>query len=482
MNRPNILILMADQLTPFMLGCYGNPLIRTPNIDRLRRQSIRFDCAYSPNPLCAPARACFMTGLSSDKLGCFDNSESFCSDIPTFAHCLEASGYDVALSGKMHFIGPDQLHGFSNRLTTDVYPSDFSWTPKFLDKERHIMQGPWGNAYNYIKPMLHPEEWNLFLNYDEETHFRAKEYLNQRMQSPESPFCLCVSYHHPHDPFLPPLRFYELYKDTDFPLPCSNPVSPTIMDNWLNYGFHRLDLYDISDSGCLIELRRCYAALVSYIDEKVGELLEILDRNNQFDDTLIVFTSDHGDMLGERGMVQKRCFYEWSVRIPLLLKLPGNKLSGTSRNDPCSLLDIAPTLTSISNSLEFPSEIDGVNLLDSQPDRVVFSEYHGEGVLWPCYMARFQNYKYIYIYDKEDRLFDLYSDPNELTDLSHDTKYSSIKEYLQAEILKKFDPQRILGHLNRSVKCRTLINLAHQNHHPNWDYLPPASGFQKYVR
>ena len=416
MPKPNLLVLMADQLTPYMLGCYSNPLVKTPNLDALRRQSVCFDNAYTPNPLCTPARAAFMTGLYTDRLGCFDNCHDFASAQPTFAHHLTVAGYQTALCGKMHFVGPDQLHGFGRRLTTDVYPADYSWLPSFQDEEKHIMQGPWGNACNYTGQMLRSEEWNLFLGYDEETQFRAKEYLYGAASQSQQPFCLCVSYHHPHDPFIPPQRYYDLYQGVEFPIPdpqsLQNPQA-TVMDRWLDNGFHRLDLYDITPPENLQQLRRCYAALVSYIDDKVGELLAVLRDTGMDENTVIVFTSDHGDMLGQRGMVQKRCFYEWSAKVPLLLRLPGMAHAGRRVSDPCSLLDVAPTLLALADPHpEYPMECDGRSLLDAleQPDaqRLIFSEYHGEGVLWPCYMVRRGRYKYIYIYQKERRLFELH--------------------------------------------------------------------------
>jgi len=150
---------MADQLTPFMTGFYGNAQVKTPHLDKLCARSIRFDEAYTPYPLCAPARASMMTGKYAYDLNCYDNSTPFASDQPTFAHYLTRQGYETALTGKMHFVGPDQLHGLHKRLTTDIYPADLSWMPKFIDEANHVMQHP-GNAVAYMPNRLGPMEWN----------------------------------------------------------------------------------------------------------------------------------------------------------------------------------------------------------------------------------------------------------------------------------------------------------------------------------
>ena len=131
MKQPNILVVMADQLPPHFTGAYGHPVVQTPNIDLLAARGMRFDAAYCNSPLCAPARAAFLTGQAITRIGAWDNAAEFAASVPTFAHHLRLMGYRTCLSGKMHFIGPDQLHGFERRLTTDIYPADFAWTPNW---------------------------------------------------------------------------------------------------------------------------------------------------------------------------------------------------------------------------------------------------------------------------------------------------------------------------------------------------------------
>jgi len=492
-KQPNFLLVMADQLTPFMTGAYGNIQVHTPNLDSLCREGIRYDAAYSPNPLCTPARACFMTGRQSYELQCYDNAHSFSSEEPTFAHGMTLAGYETVLAGKMHFIGPDQLHGFAKRLTTDIYPSDLAWMPVFHDKERHIMQDPIGNAVNYVKGNTGAAEWSLFLNYDEETHFRAKEYLydmDTENKQRTKPFCLCVSYHNPHDPFKVPAKYYDLYKDKDMDIPAQAEIAAaeqTTLDKWLADGFHRLDKFDAAQPENLLAVRRAYAALVTYIDDKLGELLDVLRHTGQLDNTVILFTSDHGDMLGERGMVQKRCFYEWSSRVPMVLRLPDGAFAGQTVQTPCSLLDVGATLLELADAERFTApQTDGASLLKPlrEPDfqRDVFSEYHGEGVQWPCFMIRRGDWKYTYIHQKECQLFNLADDPTERDNLVGNPLYQAVESDLREAILRRFSPDAVLAYLDESAAKRAIVRAANAISGVRWDFTPAFDGRKRYIR
>jgi choline-sulfatase len=168
---------MADQLTPLLMGTYGHPVVRTPNLDSLAENGVRFDAAYSPCPLCAPARAALMTGTYISHNKVWDNAAPLASDIPTIAHYLSNAGYDTVASGKLHYVGADQLHGFQRRLTTDVYPSGYNWLPtdkraresRVLDRRSH--------ANGYKLPRVGVSPWTMYMAYDEETQFRALDYL-----------------------------------------------------------------------------------------------------------------------------------------------------------------------------------------------------------------------------------------------------------------------------------------------------------------
>jgi len=312
-EKPNIVLITADQLTPFLTGAYGHPVVKTPSLDRLAREGVRFEAAYTSCPLCAPARASLMTGKYTSRINCHDNANPLVCHEPTFAHYLTGQGYDTVASGKMHFVGPDQLHGLRCRLTTDIYPSDFQWTPQQVDEQRRkkIFRA---DVFlpRYKTPGVGIRRWSQGFKHDEETNFRALEYIYEQGDKQDgSPFFLQVSYHHPHDPFHVSKDLWDLYEGKPIEIPKypeNMEETYSAMDRWLNV-YHNVDNNKIRNPESLRALRRSYYGLVTYIDRKVGELLQALEHNNLDDKTVVIFTSDHGDMLGEKGMVQKRCFY-----------------------------------------------------------------------------------------------------------------------------------------------------------------------------
>jgi choline-sulfatase len=291
-QTPNILLVMADQLIPMLTGAYGHPVVQTPALDALTAQGVRFDAAYTPVPVCAPARACLLSGTYCATNHVWDNAALFAADIPTVAHYLSRAGYDCVLSGKMHFVGPDQLHGFQRRLTTDIYPEEFHWiklrAPWVIARDPAcfaVDAGRGNHAQSYTGAGVHVGRWHHHLAYDEEVHYRACEYLRavgvQRRERRQQarPFFLCVSYHHPHDPFWPPVDLWNCYEGVEIALPelpTSLEATYSAMDRWLNanHGVHRYP--DLRDPASLRRVRRAYYTMVTYIDHKLGELIDIL--------------------------------------------------------------------------------------------------------------------------------------------------------------------------------------------------------------
>ncbi|MDQ4076953.1 MAG: choline-sulfatase [Chloroflexota bacterium] len=488
MTPPNILLIMADQLMPFLMGAYGHPVVKTPHLDRLVEEGVRFDAAYTPYPLCAPARAAFMTGKYASSLGCYDNAAVFHADEPTLAHYLTNAGYETVLSGKMHFIGPDQCHGFRHRLTTDVFPAGLDWVPS-VDEEGRFPRG--GHARNYVPPNVGVRPWTKFLSYDEETHFRALEYIRERGRTDASkPFFLVASYHHPHDPFHVTRELWDLYEGETIEVPTypeDLEKSYSAMDRWVNE-VHETDEVDLDDPDNLYQLRRSYYGLVTYIDRKVGGLLAALEQTGQRDNTIVIFTSDHGDMLAEKRMVQKRCFYEWSVRIPLIVHFPDARYAGRKVAQPVSLLDLLPTLldwAGLPMEERLPTDATSlVGLIEGSDsgERPVFSEYHVEKVRAPCFMVREGKYKYIYIHGHDSQLFDLEADPEEWNNLAGQPEMREVEDRLQGLILAQFDPDWIAADGAASVRRREVIQQANQRNDTHWDYFPYFDATQQYVR
>lgn len=254
--RPNILLVLADQMTPFMVEACGYGGAKTKNLKRLAERGVLFTNAYTPSPICVPARSCLMTGQYMSRTGCYDNGDPYPSFIPTFAHYLTNAGYEAVLTGKMHFVGADQLHGFQRRLTTDVYPAGFIWSYPLPDENG---VEPFDFASQYRSPNIGPG-WSTELQYDEETHLRALEYLRH---APDHPFMLTVSYTNPHPPYVVPRKYWDLYKDAEVPL----PVYPDDMD--ASYSdldralirWYGLDRASIKDPEHLMAMRRGFSAL-----------------------------------------------------------------------------------------------------------------------------------------------------------------------------------------------------------------------------
>ena len=485
-NQPNILLIVSDQMVAALTGAYGHPVVQTPNLERLADEGVRFTAAYTGFPLCAPGRACMMTGRHASEIGAWDNGALLAGDQPTFAHYLADVGYDPVLSGKMHFVGPDQLHGFRCRLTTDIYSSDFNWVkPEWIriketqgrDCEEVMGDRRAYNAAGYTGEGVRVGVAHSPLSYDEETHFRALEYLRSRgRKRGDGPFLLCASYHHPHEPFWPPQEYWDLYEGAEIEIPEfpeELDASYSMLDRNLN-AYHGIRRYDLRDPDGLYRLRRAYYAQVTYTDRKVGELLGELEANDLADSTVVVFTSDHGDMLCEKEMVQKRVFYEWACRVPLIARFPDGWKAGTTCTTPASLVDLLPTFCDLAGAENLLPH-DGDSLLPliegEEEDRVVFSQAH-EAVGVPCIMARQGRYKYNYVHGYEPQLFDMEADPGEWHNLADDAAHRETAETLRGRILARFDPDAMARENLASLYRRRLIRdtMTEQGH--TWAHFP----------
>ncbi len=480
-RSPNILLVMADQMTPFMLEACGHAMAHTRNLSALAARSVQFTNAYTPSPICVPARSCLMTGLYTSTTGCFDNGDPYHSFIPTFAHYLTNAGYETVLTGKMHFVGADQLHGFQRRLNTDIYPSGFIWSYPLLDPD-----DPTASAFDFA-PQYQAENigpgWSTELQYDEETHFRALEYLRH---APQRPFMLTVSYTNPHPPYIVPHKYWDLYKDADLPL----PYYPDDMDDRYSdfdrafLRWYGLDRKSIRNPDDLLAMRRGFAALAHYVDDKLGELLAILEEQGLRDNTMVIFTSDHGEMLGEKGLIQKRSLYEWSARIPLIIDYPGAK-AGTI-DTPVSLIDLPATLVDLADVTPARA-FEGRSLMpalrgETLPEIPIISEYHGEGIMRPSFMLRLGDWKYIYCHGSAPQLFNLANDPDEWQNLAGKPEQADIQAKLQGIIDQNFDLDAIKSDVWARLEQKRVVNAAMATNGTTWDYRVDSDPSKLYVR
>ena len=483
-KKPNILLIMADQMTPFMLEACGGTGARTKNLTALAARSANYTNAYTPSPICVPARSCMMTGLYTSTTGCYDNGDPYHSFIPTFAHYLTNAGYETVLAGKMHFIGADQLHGFQRRLNTDVYPSGFIWSYPLPPENDPNFQ-----AFDFTPQYLAENigsGWSKELQYDEETHFKSLEYLRH---VPDRPWMLTVSFTNPHPPYKVPRKYWEIYEDADIPL----PEYPDDMDEQYSDFDHAIRRWhglhmrgeEIREPENLIAMRRGFAALAHYVDDKIGEILEVLEEKGMRDDTIVIVTSDHGEMLGEKGMIQKRSLYEWSARIPLFIDIPG--VAARQIDTPVSLLDLPATLVDIADQKPV-QPMEGRSLLASVHGEElgvipVISEYHGEGIMRPSFMVRLGDWKYHYCHGSSPQLFNLADDPGEWNNRAGDPECRDIEAKLNQVITGgAFDLAKIEAEVWQRLPLKQVVNDAMKTNGTAWDYSVDQNAASQYVR
>ena len=486
-KKPNILLIMADQLCPQALPCYGHRLVKAPSISALAERATVFENAYANFPLCAPSRASFLTGRYANAISVWDNAAELPASVPTICHYLRGAGYEATLCGKMHFVGPDQLHGYGERLVTDIYPSNFTWTPDWSEGPRNRPTGINMRAVIDSGPAIR----TLQIDYDDEVEFFALQKLYDLARfSDKHPFFLTISFTHPHSPFIAQQEFWDLYRHDDIDMPQVPPIplpQQDEMSRWLHYA-HGGDLDEVLPEH-VRNARRAYYAMISYIDAKVGRILSTLKEVGLDQSTLVVFAADHGEMLGERGAWYKQYFYEPSVRVPLILAEPG-QTKGRRIDTPVSLIDLAPTFIDYAapgRDWQPVSPMDGHTLRPFlqgeivKGSRVVISEYTGEGGCAPCRMIRRNNFKLIYTHGFPDLLYDLNNDPLELNNLVNGDDHTAIIRSLRAELLAGWDPVAINGQVLQSQRDRRLIQAA-TGGEPNWAFKARPDDDRRYVR
>lgn len=478
-KKPNILLIMTDQLTGTLFPDGPAGFLQTPALNQLAATASRFTNAYCASPLCAPSRASFMSGLLPHKTGVYDNAAEFASSIPAFPHYLRRSGYKTALVGKMHFVGPDQLHGFEERLTTDVYPADFGWTPDWTKPNERINW--WYHNLGSVTGAGIAETSNQ-MEYDDEVGHFAEQRLYALASRNEQPFCLTVSFTHPHDPYVMRRRLWDLYPRPPMPqnpAPADDPHSKRLL------AANDATNFDIREEH-ISQARRAYFAAISYLDEKIARLLGILQSCRLRENTIIIFCADHGDMLGERGLWFKMSFYDGSSRVPLLISAPS--IAPQTINTPVSLLDILPTLADFANDGKTTDllPVNGCSLLPLMQDAnaarpPVCAEYAAEGSIAPMLMIRDGDYKYVECPADPPQLFNVAADPGELNNLTAADPQRSAA--FAAQVGEKWNLADYKKAVLASQAKRLLIYPALRNgsYYP-WDFQPLQQACNRYMR
>ncbi len=481
-QRPNILVIQADQLAAGFLGAYHNSIAVTPHIDALASSGVVFESAYCNFPLCAPSRFSMMSGQLASTIGAYDNGAEFASSIPTFAHYLRAMDYQTALVGKMHFVGADQLHGFEQRLTTDIYPADFGWTGDWSE----MQSGHSNDKITFSGSGVCLS--NMQMEYDEEVCHRTERKLYDLARgADERPFMLFTSITHPHDPYQCSQEHWDLYRHDDIDMPSVGSITEAEMDPFSKRLRAQYGLQDFEPSAEQMRVaRHAYYGSVSYVDDVVGRFLGVLRKTGFDQNTVVVLTSDHGDMMGERGLWYKKSFFEASCKVPLIISGPMIESKRIESN--VSLVDLLPTFIDIATEQQadenqvspLVEEIEGrslwslINEDDAQWDNTVYAESLAEGSKAPILMVKKDKLKYITSGIDPEQLFDHASDPDERINLAGNPDYCDEQQLLSTLADQKWDMDELGEQVRLSQARRLFLKKALQiGTAADWDYAAP---------
>ena len=431
-----------------------------------------------------------MTRQLPSRIGVYDNGAEFAASLPTVAHRMRATGYRTCLAGKMHFIGPDQLHGFEQRLTPDIYPAGIHWIPDW--------QAPLSDRLEWYHDMSSVFEAGvvdatLQIDYDEEVAFRSvRAIFDLARAGDEKPFFMVASFSQPHDPWEVLAEHWNRYDGVDIGM----PVVPSMSDDRLDAHSRRIRemcgalSLEVPDD-VVMNARRAHYASISYVDDKLGQLLEALDTVGLRDNTVVIFMADHGEMLGERGLWYKMSFFEPSVTVPLIVNAPGRFVPRRVTSN-VSLLDLAPTLVDLAPGLashDFNS-FNGTSLLpllEGDPaghNGVVASEYLAEGAVAPVVMMLRDKLKFISSPSDPDQLFDLGADPNELNNLAAASTHTREAAEFREELTRRWNLSALHAEVLSSQHRRRLVAKAlSAGVQASWDYTPNGAAVDgPYVR
>lgn len=421
----NVLLITSDQHNKFVMGCAGDPMVQTPALDALAAQGTRFTAAYTNNPICMPARATLATGQYGHAFGAIDNGSAYDGTTPSWGHRLQAAGADAITFGKLHFL-PGFDHGFDSRLPLQATAG---YGGALLGWARG--DAPAGRAMRRNVDEARPGEFE-YTTYDRYTAASAESWL-QNDAPRDRPWAAHVSFAYPHYPFRVPASYLEEFSPAEIELPpdwhCDDwPDHPAMAQRRSKQMFDSPPI----DEATLRNMRWVYYGMVAFLDELVGQVLAALDSSDMADDTLVIYTSDHGDMLGEKGLFMKGLMYEGSAGIPMVMRGPG-VLAGEECDTPVSLVDVPATIL---DTVLSPAQPGGLKVTDdelpghsltslsaSDGDRLVFSEYHGPQSSGANFMIRRGSTKYVeYLADgMAPQLFDLAEDPREQVDRASDS-------------------------------------------------------------
>ena len=441
MNRRNILFLISDEHQARAMSCAGHSIVKTPNLDRLAARGTRFDKAYTPSPICVPARAALALGRYVHDIRYWDNAMAYDGRERGWGHILHDAGVAATSVGKLHYRNAEDPTGFTEQIVP-----------------MHIMDGVgqiWGSVRNPLPDIRRFPKvlekigagYSKYNQYDELITCRAVEWLRRYARRAE-PWLLFVSFVAPHFPLIVPQEYLDLYDPADMPLPEMHPERGYTLHPWVARmrEFSDPDAIAVGDDDRRRLAIASYYGLCSFMDAQIGHVLEELESCGVAADTSVIYTSDHGETLGMRGRWGKSVLYRESTQVPLIMQGPG-LAAGKVCSTPVSLIDLPPTFLDhfgIAPPVDWP----GRSLLrivgePDDPERTVFSEYHAATSPSGGFMVANARWKYHYYVGFEPELFDLQNDPDERMNLAGSADHREIVTNMHSRLTSICDPDAV---------------------------------------
>ena len=457
MRPTNLLLIMSDEHNRSVLGAAGHPMVRTPNLDRFAANGTRFTDAYCNSPICVPSRASFATGQFVHDVRRWDNATPYDGSIPSWHHRLRAAGHRVTSIGKLHFRSSDDDNGFSEELIPLHVPYNIG------DPLSLIRDNPPARIETLKLGQEAGRGESTYQKYDDQITAKAESWLRARAsEASERPWVLFVSLVCPHFPLIARPQWYDLYPEADVPLPPLYTAQERPHHPFID-AMRKVYTYDEGfDEASVRRAITAYFGLVSFLDDNVGCLLRTLEETGLGASTRVIYTSDHGDNLGARGLWGKSTLYEPSAGVPLIMGGPDISAGYVCR-EPVTLVDGYPTILDCVGLARTKNEdkLPGTSWFDTlrgqKPKTSALCEYHTTGATTAAYMLRKVRFKYMHYVGMPPQLFDLDVDPGEVYDFGTDPGYASLVAECERELRTIVDPDAV----DRVARADQALQIAH---------------------